>query len=166
MTVYLFSDVFKQFKRFFSVNSVKESRFLYDIAFGFMPRKFEPNEEDKVIYDEEEEVPEMYFITEGVVGIGFSLIANGMTNQQNFISMKKVGSQLIADHYVVNQCKSQFIYMAINQDVKGFALTKKFLHERVFFKYPEIFQKIQEESLRIYKKTIFKPINEERKIKI
>ena len=107
-----------------------------------MPRKFEPTEEDKVIYDEEEEVPEMYFITEGVVGIGFSLIANGMTNQQNFISMKKVGSQLIADHYVVNQCKSQFIYMAINQDVKGFALTKKFLHERVFCKYPEIFQKI------------------------
>jgi len=80
MTVYLFSDVFKQFKRFFSVDSVKESRFLYDIAFGFMPRKFEPTEEDKVIYDEEEEVPEMYFITEGVVGIGFSLVANGMTN--------------------------------------------------------------------------------------
>ena len=56
--------------------------------------------------------------------------------------------------------------LVVNQDVKGFALTKKFLHERVFFKYPEIFQKIQEESLRIYKKTIFKPINEERKIKI
>jgi hypothetical protein len=54
---------------------------LYDIAFGFMPRKFEPTEEDKVIYDEEEEVPEMYFITEGVVGIGFSLVANGMTNE-------------------------------------------------------------------------------------
>lgn len=89
MTVYLFSDVFKQFKRFFSVDSVKESRFLYDIAFGFMPRKFEPTEEDKVIYDEEEEVPEMYFITEGVVGIGFSLVANGMTNQQHYITKKQ-----------------------------------------------------------------------------
>lgn len=56
--------------------------------------------------------------------------------------------------------------MAIHKDVKGFALTKKFLHGQVFPKYPEILQKIQAESLRIYKKTIFKPINEERKIKI
>ena len=62
ITVYLFSDIFKQFKRFFNIESVKDTRFLYDIAFGFMPRKFEPTEEDKMIYDEEEEVPEMYFI--------------------------------------------------------------------------------------------------------
>jgi len=88
MTVYLFSDIFKQFKRFFNVDSAKESRFLYDIAFGFMPRKFEPTEEDKVIYDEEDEVPEMYFMTEGIIGIGFSLVANGMTNQQHFITKK------------------------------------------------------------------------------
>lgn len=91
MTVYLFSDIFKLFKRFFNVDSYKEQRFLYDIAFGFMPRKFEPTEEDKVIYDEEEEVPEMYFITEGVVGIGFSLVANGMTNEQHFITKKQHG---------------------------------------------------------------------------
>ena len=103
-----------------------------------MPRKFEPTEEDKVIYDEEEEVPEMYFITEGVVGIGFSLVANGMTNQQHYITKKQQGPQLICDHYVVNLCKSQFIYMAIMRDVKGFALAKKFMHEVVFPKYPEI----------------------------
>jgi hypothetical protein len=45
-----------------------------------MPRKFEPTDEDKMIYDEEEEVPEMYFFNEGVIGIGFSLVANGITN--------------------------------------------------------------------------------------
>ena len=81
MTVYLFSDVFRHFSRFFNVNSPKETRFLYDVAFGFMPRKFEPNEEDQIIYDEEDEVPEMYFITEGIVGVGFSLIANGYTKK-------------------------------------------------------------------------------------
>ena len=57
MTVYLFSDVFKTFKRFFNVESMNDSHtFLYDCAFGFMPRKFEPTAEDKIIYDEEEEV--------------------------------------------------------------------------------------------------------------
>ena len=61
MSVYLFSDIFRQFKRFFNVDSDKgkETRFLYDVAFGFMPRKFEPTEDDKIIYDEEEEVTEM-----------------------------------------------------------------------------------------------------------
>lgn len=46
-----------------------------------MPRKFEPTNEDKIIYDEEEEVLEMYFITEGVIGVGFSLIANGFLDK-------------------------------------------------------------------------------------
>ena len=81
MTVYLFSDIFRQFKRFFNVDTANETRFLYDIAFGFMPRNFEPTDDDKIIYDEEEEVPEMYFILEGVIGIAFSLIANGFTNK-------------------------------------------------------------------------------------
>ena len=88
MTVYLFSDLFKNFKKFFSVDSVSESRFLYEVAFGFMPRRFEATDEDGVIYDEEDEVPEMYFLTEGTVGIGFSLVANGMTNEQHYITKK------------------------------------------------------------------------------
>ena len=46
-----------------------------------MPRIFEANEEDQLIYDEEEEVPEMYFMTEGTVGIGFNLVANGYSNK-------------------------------------------------------------------------------------
>lgn len=91
MTVYLFADLFKQFSRFFIVDSDKDTRFLYDVAFGFMPRKFEATEEDQIIYDEEEEVPEMYFITEGVVGIGFSLVANGYANKQYHIALKQKG---------------------------------------------------------------------------
>jgi len=73
--------LFKQFKRFFVLDSSKDTRFFYDIAFGFMPRKFEATEEDQIIYDEEEEVPEMYFVTEGIVGIGFSLVANGYSSK-------------------------------------------------------------------------------------
>ena len=89
MTVYLFADIFSQFKRFFMVGDENDTKFMYDIAFGFMPRKFEClHDEDKVIYDEEEEVIEMYFITEGIVGIGFSLIANGYVNDKYVIAEK------------------------------------------------------------------------------
>ena len=56
--------------------------------------------------------------------------------------------------------------MAYNKDVKCFALTKKKLHEEVFPKYPEIMSKIQMESLNLYNKRIFKPINEMRRQEI
>jgi len=91
MTQYLFTDLFKLFKKFFIVSSDSDERFLYDIAFGFMPRMFEATEEDQIIYDEEEEVPEMYFMTEGVVGIGFSLVANGILNKKYHIAIKQKG---------------------------------------------------------------------------
>lgn len=112
LTVYLFSDIFKEFKRFFSVGGcATESGFLYDCAFGFMPREFDPNNnEDKIIYDEEEEVIEMYFITEGLIGVGFSLISNGYLNKPYSIVKKLKGQifnqTMICDHYVVNNLKS------------------------------------------------------------
>lgn len=54
-----------------------------------MPRKFDPIGDDKIIYDEEEEVLEMYFVTEGIIGIGFSLIANGFANSQYSIGKRQ-----------------------------------------------------------------------------
>ena len=39
-----------------------------------MPAKFDATENDKLILDEEEEVTNMYFIQEGVVGIGYYLM--------------------------------------------------------------------------------------------
>lgn len=44
--------------------------------------------DNDVIYDEDQEVGEFYFITEGFVGIGFSLVANGITNKNYVISKK------------------------------------------------------------------------------
>ena len=56
MVVYLFSDIFKSFKRFFMVENIEETDFLYDIAYGLMPRQFEPSDEDSLIYDENDSV--------------------------------------------------------------------------------------------------------------
>ena len=54
-----------------------------------MPRKFDHScDEDKMIYDEEEEVKEMYFMTDGIIGIAFSLISNGMLNKQSHIGKR------------------------------------------------------------------------------
>ena len=110
LTVYLFQDIFKDFKNFFMVDTVKENRFLYDISFGFMPRKFGLSEPaERLIYDEEDQVPEMYFVTEGVIGIGFSLIARktGQLHEEDgghYISKKfsSTTGTLICANYVVN----------------------------------------------------------------
>jgi hypothetical protein len=119
-----------------------------------------------LIYDEEDEVPEMYFFTEGTVGIGFSLVANGITKDQKHISKKLPCPQLICDHYVVNDKKSCFIYIAYQKEAKGFALTKKFLHEQIFPEYPQIFEKIKQDCYKKYKKMIFDQVNKERNEKI
>lgn len=85
---------------------------MFDVVFGFMPRRFEPPDSDAVIYDEEDEVSEMYFLLEGVIEIAFSLISNGMRDKFTF-GRRQSGKQLLCDHYVVNKQKSQFIYMAV-----------------------------------------------------
>lgn len=85
MNMYLFEDVYFRFRSFFSLISEDcrinqeihldaNSRFLYDFAFGFMPRKFETTDEDRIIYDEEDEVSEMYFILEGTIGVGYNMM--------------------------------------------------------------------------------------------
>ena len=51
------------------------------------------------------------------------------------------------------------------KEVKAYALTGKFL-DGVFQKFPDIQTKIQSEQQRLYKKQIFKPINQERQNKI
>jgi len=46
MTDHLFKDIFVRFSTFFHTKEYKDSRVLYDISFGFMPRFFGDTEED------------------------------------------------------------------------------------------------------------------------
>ena len=71
---YLFDDIFYRFRLFFNTQENKDSKFLYDVAFGLRPRKYDTSEEERLILDEEDEVSEMYFVQEGIVGIGFYLM--------------------------------------------------------------------------------------------
>ena len=77
---YLYNDIFRHFPRFFGeINLQEESHttLLSELAYGFQPRVFFANEEDRMIYDENQEVAELYFIQEGFIGIGFSQLSSG-----------------------------------------------------------------------------------------
>jgi CRP-like cAMP-binding protein len=150
MTNYLFEDIFYKFRPFFHTYEYKDSKFLYEIAFGFMPRRFLPTPEDEIIYPEDEEVPEMYFIIEGSVGIGYELM-----------NSQRIGKYLkeftyICDYYVLNNKRSEFLYKAI-REVRAFALQKRFFHD-VLDKYPDIAAKLKGESYTRYKKNIREPL--------
>ena len=63
---FIFADIFTQYNRFFKNEFLKEKEFLFDLAMGFLPRRFDhTNPVDKIIYEEDQEVSEMYFILHG-----------------------------------------------------------------------------------------------------
>ena len=131
MTEYLFEDLFDKFRYFFNTFKFKETSFLYDVSFGFMPRRFEYDEEEKFIYDEEDEVSEMYFILEGTVGIGYYLFSQGLSKKQYKLGIFMKENSFICDYYVCHNRKSEFIFLAV-QEVHAFALSKRFLQSVIF----------------------------------
>jgi hypothetical protein len=66
---------------FFNSENEPNPNFLYDLGFGLRPRKYDKNDEEKLILDEEDEVREMYFIESGIVGIGFYLLTQGLSKK-------------------------------------------------------------------------------------
>lgn len=112
ITGYLFADVFKQFRKFFMAESVHDSRFLNEIGNGLMPRKFSPTTPDNLIYDEEEDAPELYLVTDGIIEIGFRHLSGNIgTGDEPFIIAKKLPagakySTIICDHYVISDSKT------------------------------------------------------------
>ena len=67
------------------------SNFLFEICFGLQPSKFTTNHEDRLLLDEEDEVIDMYFIMEGKVGIGYYLLAQGLSNDESYYLKVKFG---------------------------------------------------------------------------
>jgi potassium voltage-gated channel Eag-related subfamily H protein 8 len=68
---YLFDDIFHQFRGFLKMKDFKDAKdrdFYYELAFEFLPRKYEKND---VIISQGEDVQEIYFIIQGELKIGF-----------------------------------------------------------------------------------------------
>ena len=150
---YLFDDIFYNFRFFFNPQRNKDSKFLYDVAFGLKPRHFSEKEDENVIYDEEEEVLEMYFILNGTVGIGFHTYQQPLDKMPFQITHQIGSNSFFGDYYLCNNTKAEFVHIA-QTDVEAFALSKKFLMGKVFPKYPVIFRDIRNESRHRYQSTI------------
>ena len=70
---YIFSDVFTKYNRFFKPFMLHQSDFVALFCKGLMPRRFEHTcIVDRVIYEENFEVGEMYFIQDGVYSIAIN----------------------------------------------------------------------------------------------
>ena len=109
---YLFDDIFYNFRFFFNPQKNKDSKFLYDVAFGLKPRHFSEKEDENVIYDEEEEVLEMYFILNGTVGIGFHTYQQPLDKMPFQITHQISSNSFFGDYYLCNNTKAEFVHIA------------------------------------------------------
>lgn len=71
MQKYTYQDILteKYFQGFFDNGEAMDPDFLYDISFGFQPRQFLHDDDDRFIYEKNEYITEMYFIQRGIFSI-------------------------------------------------------------------------------------------------
>lgn len=142
---YLFDDIFYNFRIFFNPQKYKDSKFLAQVAFGLNPRHFSSEPDENIIYDEEEEVDEMYFIMTGTVGVGYHMYQQPLEKSRYRVTTKIGCNSFFGDYYLCNNIKSEFVYAAVS-DVEAFALNKNFMLGKIFPKYPEIYREIKDDS--------------------
>ena len=117
-----------------------------DLVVNLIPRKFfSEDNEDKYIYSEGMQVQEMYFVQEGLVTIGYTMLGQSIHKSQVVIAKRQKGIQLICDYYVLHQKKSNFVYTA-KWDTQCFSLNKSVFHDNVFVKYADYAQEILDDS--------------------
>lgn len=64
-------------------------------------------------------------------------------------------NSFICDYYVCNNKKSEFIFIAVSE-VKAFSLSKRFILQNIFVKYPEIGREMIGKSAQRYRKNVKK----------
>ena len=182
MTNFLFLDIIKRnsFQNFFDVGSQFDSNFVYQVAFGFMPRRFENTPDDRFILNEEGDVTEIYFIVKGEWAIGYNSHENNVKGfifveeseylpGQEDIREKKImiakqykGFGYIGDYYVFASKRSEFEYMAISPKVESYAISKGFMFKNIFNKFPGLHSEMLAESFSRYVKEFRRPVTKKR----
>ena len=110
-----------------------------------------------MIYDEDEEVLEMYFIMQGQVRIGYVMYQQPLEMDRMFLAVELRDNCFFGDYYICNNTKAEFVHVAVSE-VQAFALSKKFLMRKVFPKYPVIFREIKDDSKYRYSSNIKDPV--------
>ena len=177
MTHFLFDDIIKRpaFRNFFRIGREFDSNFVYQVAFGFMPRQFDNNADDRFILNEEGDVTEIYFIVHGEWAIGYNSHENNVKGfifdeeaeylpGQDDIRDKKImiakhyrGFGYIGDYYVFASKRSEFEYMAITKG-ECYAIPKRFMFKTIFTKFPGLHSEMLAESFSRYIKEFRRPV--------
>jgi hypothetical protein len=88
MKDYLYEDIFRHngpFSDFFDNGEAMDPDFLYDVSFGLQPRQFWPTEKDSFIYEPQEYITEMYFVTKGKWFLGSEILQSKQEDAYNTI---------------------------------------------------------------------------------
>ena len=119
-----------------------------------MPRKFIADDPiDKIIFEEDQEVSEMYLLKEGKIGWAMNAYSNKI-NKSFFKTLRtQKGQQIIGDYYAIHGKKSNFIYIAM-EDAIGFGINRFHLQEKVLADFPEIKNNLRMSTLFFYSKII------------
>ena len=134
---YFWGDFFKRFSNFFlykdKINNVlyqrKFVKFYFELSFLIMPRLFEVNE---IIYNQNEDVEEMYFIIIGMVEIGYKNNYNAEPKYYHILYNR----DYFGGYYTLYNIRSEFVYRA-KEECKLYAINKnEFL--KLLKKFPNI----------------------------
>lgn len=150
---FLFDDIFFNFRSFFKPEKLEGSKFLYEVAFGLMPRIFSKAEDENVIYDEEDEVLEMYFVMNGSVGVGYHLFQQPLEKPRYTLVKQLEMNVAFGDFYLFNYRKSEFLFIAVTH-VEAFAISREFIHETIYPRYPAIIDQMRDQSKYSYNTNI------------
>lgn len=114
-----------------------------------------------MIYIEDHEVSEMYFIIKGVVGIGFTTLR--FNNKEPYKICQKLGQgNSIGDHYVFNNQRSKYIYIAF-KNVQSMALSRRYIKEHLVERFHDQVMNIKSKSSSLYNLLINTPMSNEKR---
>ena len=134
LSEYIFSDIYGKFPRFFKPSILNETEFVELFSRGLMPRKFNHDDSaDSIIFEENQDVSEMYFFQEGSFSIGI----NSFSHSQRKILYTNGKEDIVGDYYVLHGKRSNFIYLTTTS-VSGFAINRFYLMEEVLKNFGNI----------------------------
>lgn len=140
---YFWYDIFAKYNNLLLYRKYKNVyyKYYYELSFLLMPRLFN---KDEIIYNENEEVEELYLIMGGIVSMGLSKYKNIIKHRTNFFSGDHLGA-----YYCLYNVNAEFECVAV-EECKLYGINKiEFL--KLLKDYPEIEDQIREIQYNLYK---------------
>ena len=141
-----------------------------------MPRHFDPTPEDRYIFEEEGDSTEIYFVLSGSWAIAFDMFRIEDETMQpieyvegeptpadvkakgQVIAIRKSGFSYFGDYYLLASKKCQYHYLALTP-CDTFALTKQFLFNEIFPKFPGVHNELVSHSFLRHVREARRPCN-------